>query len=156
MAMSITLREYLDTIGMQYDLVPHSHTSCSIDTAKAAHISISSLAKSVVVEDNQGCMTVVIPASRYVELAVLDDLLDRDFYLAPEEELIDLFDDCERGAIPAAAQAFGMQVLVDERLFDCEDVYFEAGDHAELVHMSGEEFESLMALAGHGQFSRSA
>ena len=45
-------------------------------------------------------------------------------------------------------------VLVDEALFDQDEIYFEAGNHSELVHMSGRDFEALMTQAGHGYFSR--
>ena len=156
MGMSITVREYLDSLGMEYELVRHPRTLCSSETAEAAHIPATKLAKSVVVEDDCECIVVVIPASNYVEFSILDKVLDRHFYLASEEELVDLFGDCERGAVPAAAQAYGVKVLVDEQLLECEDVYFEAGDHRQLVHMTGEEFGDLMALAGHGQFSLNA
>jgi len=156
MGMSITLRDYLDSFGIRYDLLHHDRTGCSSETAQAAHIPAGILAKSVVVEDDRECLVCVIPANHYLAFSALDNLLDSHYYLATEEELIDLFGDCERGAVPAAAQAFGIKVLVDDRLLDCEDIYFEAGDHTELVHMNGEEFESLMAQAGHGQFSRHA
>jgi Ala-tRNA(Pro) deacylase len=154
MGMSITLCDYLESLGICYDLVHHDRTDCSVETAKVAHIPADNLAKSVVVEDDRECLVCVIPASRYVAFSALDKLLDGNYYLATEEELADLFGDCERGAVPAAAQAFGIKVLVDERLLDCEDIYFEAGDHSELVHLKGDEFESLMTLAGHGRFSR--
>ncbi len=156
MGMSITLCDYLDSLGIRYDLVRHDRTGSSSETAKAAHIPADNLAKSVVVEDDRECLVCVIPASCYVAFSALNELLESHYYLATEEELADLFGDCERGAVPAAAQAFGIKVLVDERLLDREDVYFEAGDHAELVHLEGDEFESLMALAGHGRFSRHA
>ena len=153
MGMSITLRDYLESMGMQFELVEHPRTMCSSETVRVAHIPAAKLAKSVVVEDENGCIAVVVPANLHVGLRVLTKALGRHFCLATEEELIDLFSDCERGAVPAAAQAFGMAVLVDERLLDCDDVYFEAGDHKELVHMSCEEFKSLIAQAGHGRFS---
>ncbi len=47
-----------------------------------------------------------------------------------------------------------MQTYVDDSLMAQPDVYFEGGDHQELVHMSGEQFSQLMSDAGHGQFSR--
>ena len=154
MGMSITLRDYLESFGLQYDLLQHMHTSCSAETAQVAHISSANLAKSVVVENNHECIACVVPASEYVDFSELDNVMGSHFFLATEEELAELFVDCERGAVPAAAQAYGMKVLVDERLLDCEDVYFEAGDHVALVHMTGEEFNALMATAGHAQITR--
>lgn len=56
--------------------------------------------------------------------------------------------------MPAAGQAYGLEVLVDDALLGEPDVYFEAGDRTELVRMSGADFRSLMSGARHGRFSR--
>jgi Ala-tRNA(Pro) deacylase len=152
MGMSITLCEYLESLGMVYDVVQHEPTGCSSETAQAAHIPGHKLAKSVVVENDRECMAVVVPSTHYVALSGLAEKLGRSFCLAAEDDLQDLFADCEQGAVPAAAQAFGLRVLVDDTLLECDEVYFEAGDHRALVHMSGDEFQQLMALAGHGRF----
>ena len=154
MGMSITLREFLDEMGTPYDLLSHPHTIRSMETAAAAHVPGDQLAKSVVVEDDHGYMMVVVPSTHHVELGQLRMLLGRPFGLATETEIEKLFDDCELGSIPALGQAYGIDVMVDESLLECDEVYFEAGDHTQLVHLAGQDFEQLMALAGHGHFSR--
>ena len=153
MGMSITLRNYLDSFGIQYQLVRHPRSSSSSMTAEAAHIPGGKLAKAVVVESDDKPYVVVIPATHRVDLGELRHQLGRLFHLADEETLSQFFQDCDRGAVPAAGQAFGMPVLVEECLLDCDEVYFEAGDHTELVRMSGPDFEYLMAQAGQGHFS---
>lgn len=154
MGMAITIREYLDNHSVEYDLVHHPRTVTSMETAAAAHIAGDQLAKSVMVEDEHGYMTVVIPSTHHLQFATLREQLGHSFGLATEEEIRWLFDDCEAGSVPALGQAYGLMVLVDETLLDQDEIYFEAGDHTELVHMSGQDFEALMAHAGHGQFSR--
>lgn len=154
MGMSITLREYLEDQNIDYELVHHPRTFTSMETAAAAHIAGDQLAKSVMVEDDFGFMAVVIPSTHHLRFAALSEQLGHRFGLATEEEIRRLFDDCEVGSIPAVAQAYGLSVLVDEALLEQDEVYFEAGDHTELVHVSGRDFEALMAHAGHGQFSR--
>ncbi|HEC20778.1 MAG TPA: YbaK/EbsC family protein [Gammaproteobacteria bacterium] len=154
MAVATTLREYLDRWGVDYEVVPHARTSSSLETAEAAHVPGDKLAKCVVTEDYRGYLMVVVPASHEVEFDRLDDELDRRLELANEEELADIFTDCELGAIPPLGEAYGLDVAVDRSLTECEDVYFEAGDHAELVHLRGEDFRDLMAGAEQGEFSR--
>lgn len=154
MGMSITLREYLDNQGVEYDLIPHPRTVTSMETAAAAHIAGDKLAKSVMVEDEHGYMTVVIPSTHHLQFGELRKEFGHSFGLATEAEIDELFDDCDLGAVPALGQAYGLMVLVDEALLEQDEVYFEAGDHTELVHLSGQDFESLMAHAGHGHFSR--
>ncbi len=41
----------------------------------------------------------------------------------------------------------------DDCLNECADVYFEAGGHMDLVHVSAEEFRSLMGESRHGLIS---
>ena len=69
MGMSITLCEYLESLGMTYDVVQHEPTGCSSETAQAAHIPGRKLAKSVVVENDRECMAVVVPSTHYVALS---------------------------------------------------------------------------------------
>ena len=154
MAVAMTLQDYLDRWGVEYDVVPHPHTSSSLATAQAAHIPGDQLAKCVVTEDYRGYLMVVVPASHEVEFSMLDDQLDRRLELATEAELADIFTDCELGAIPPLGEAYGIDVAIDNRLAECEDVYFEAGDHVDLIHLKGDDFRDLMAGAEHGSFSR--
>ena len=153
MAVALTMQEYLDRWGVEYELVPHPHTSSSQETAEAAHIPGDNLAKAVLTEDYRGYLMVVIPANHQVEFDQLDFELDRRLELATEEELSDIFLDCEVGAIPPLGEAYGIDVALDDSLTDRDDIYFEAGDHSALVHVSGEDFRDLMASAEHGHFS---
>jgi Ala-tRNA(Pro) deacylase len=74
--------------------------------------------------------------------------------MATERELANIFRDCDVGAIPVLGQAYGLDVVMDDCLCDRTDIYFESGDHEDLIHMRGDEFESLMRGAQHGEFSR--
>jgi Ala-tRNA(Pro) deacylase len=73
--------------------------------------------------------------------------------LATESELVGLFKDCEIGAIPPIGPAYGIETVVDDSLLQENDVYFEAGDHEELIHVSGKQFRDLVAGARYGRFS---
>jgi len=154
MAVAMTLQDYLDRWGIEYDVVPHPHTSSSLETAEAAHVPGDQLAKCVVTEDYRGYLMVVVPASHEVEFSMLDEALNRRLELATEAELADIFTDCELGAIPPLGEAYGIDVAIDNQLVACDDVYFEAGDHVDLIHLRGDDFRDLMAGAEHGQYSR--
>jgi Ala-tRNA(Pro) deacylase len=152
MGMANTLRQYLDQRAMPYELVRHPRTLTSSETAEAAGVPGSRLAKPVVIEDDDRYMVIVIPASHRLKFTALHRALGRQCGLATEQEVEALFDDCERGAVPALAQAYGLDVFVDDALLGLDDVYFEAGDHVELVHLSGDDFRRLMRDAAHGAY----
>lgn len=144
MAISPTLQKYLAEHAIAYELLPHSHTATSLNTATAAHIPETNMAKSVILEDENGYLMAVVPATEHVKIRELNQTLHRNMGLATEMELHDLFEDCEVGAIPPIGPAYGMETVVDDSLMQCNDVYFEAGDHEELVHIKGAAFRKLM------------
>jgi Ala-tRNA(Pro) deacylase len=154
MAIAMTLRDYLASAGVRYDLVPHRHTDSSVDSSRTAHVPAVRVAKAVLVEDEQGYVLAVIPASRRLQIAHLNRLLGRHMGLATEAELGTLFPDCAPGALPPVGGAYGLEVVYDDALADCPDVYFEAGDHENLAHTSGADFLRLMGAAHHGAISR--
>ena len=48
MAIAITLQDYLEKSGIEYDVLPHTHTETSLDTAQTTHIPPRQVAKSVI------------------------------------------------------------------------------------------------------------
>lgn len=153
MAMAMKLKHYLDRKHVDYELLAHEYTGSSMETAEAAHVPGEQLAKSVILEDESGYLMAVIPASHWLEIGVLSHQLERRLGLATEAEISKLFDDCDIGAVPPLGQAWGIKVVMDDCLKSCDDIYFEAGDHTEVVHMRGKDFRKLLANQTHGVFS---
>ena len=153
MAMAETIASYLLQQRVEYELVPHPKTYSSRDTAKAAHVADDHIAKAVIVKDEQGYAMVVIPASHWLKLEALQQEADRDFVVAAESDATKLFPDCAPGAIPPLGPAYGLETFLDERLTTLANVYFEAGDHEELVHVNGDVFHELFKGVRHGHFS---
>ena len=147
MSIAASVARHLHRTGVKYELIAHHHTSNSTYSAQAAHVPGEQLAKCVMLEDDRGYVMAVLPATRKVNLAALHRRFERDLELAPESELARLFTDCEPGAIPPLGDAYGIDAIVDDSLVGKPDVYFEAGDHCELVHVSGEDFLRLMGKA---------
>lgn len=153
MTISLRLLEYLEWKGVDYELLHHAFVTGSLRTAAKAHVPGRQFAKPVVLKDERGYLVAVVPASHKLDLDELNRSLNRKLRMATEKEIADLFDDCSRGAIPPIAEAYGYDAAVDESLEASPDVYFEAGDHAELVHVTGDDFRYMMHGARHGHFS---
>jgi Ala-tRNA(Pro) deacylase len=73
--------------------------------------------------------------------------------LASEPEAADVFRDCALGAAPAVGACYGLDVIIDSSVDQQQELYFEGGDHATLVHVNGAEFARLNPGAQHGSFS---
>jgi Ala-tRNA(Pro) deacylase len=154
-AMSIapTLQRYLADQNTAYDMIEHRPTMSAMRTAEAAHISGDCLAKGILLRNSDGYMLAVIPASRHISMPDLKAELGQDVDLASEDEIGQVFRDCEHGAVPAVGTCYGVQAIVDDQLAEQPEIYFEAGDHATLIHLSQAEFARLTAAARHGRFS---
>jgi len=153
MAMAIKLKDYLDSAGVAYDLVKHPYAVSSMHIADKAHVSGEDVAKAVVLNDGVSHVLAVVPATHYVELDKMQERYNRHMSLASEADIQGLFVDCDMGAVPPIGLAYGLEVIFDNSLYDCEDVYFEAGDHTDLVHVTGREFMNLLGNARHGDIS---
>jgi Ala-tRNA(Pro) deacylase len=154
MTIPSRLSSYLDQQGARYKVCVHAHSRSSPETARTAHIPPAQLAKSVVLEDDNGDRVVaIVPGDKRVMLGALSRLLDRhDLRLADERSIAELFTDCEAGAVPALGMAWGVETVVDDALESSEVVYIEAGDHERLLKLSQEQFRALMRNARHGHF----
>ncbi len=153
MAIAPRLKWYLEAHGIHYEVLPHAHTTSSLETAKEAHVPADWVAKCVLLEDEMGYLMAILPASYRIQFGWLDEGTGRHLELATEAELGDLFGDCEVGAVPLVGEAYGIRTIVDDVLLDVEDIYFEAGDHEDVVHVDGHSFRELVANAIHANFS---
>ncbi|MCE9687112.1 YbaK/EbsC family protein [Shewanella sp. AS16] len=154
MSMSTRLTNYLKDKKVDYELVQHTHCLNSLSSAIAADVPAMQVAKAVILEDHEGRkLMAVLPAINKISLSILSDSLNRGLHLAKEQAVYPMFDDCEHGAIPPVAAAYNMDVVYDDLLLQSKDIYFEAGDHSHLVHVSHKDFSKLVSGAKHLRFS---
>jgi Ala-tRNA(Pro) deacylase len=151
MSMSTTLQQYLEQQGISYELVPHRHTESSMNAAGSAHIPAAKIAKPVILEDDNGYLMAVVPAHHHVKINEVNRILGRKMGLATEQEIRPLFADCEEGAIPPVGQAYGIETIIDDCLGECPDLYLEAGDHEDFIHLQASAYRQLMAQVQHGK-----
>jgi Ala-tRNA(Pro) deacylase len=124
-----------------------------METAELAHVPGDRLAKSVVLEDEDGYVMAVLPSTHHVRLGKLGRELNRSLRLATEKQLTTLFADCETGAVPPVGLAYGMATIVDDSLAEQPEIYFEAGDHEQLIRLDRNAFMALMEHAAHARFA---
>ena len=154
MTIASRVAEYLSEQDADFDVVRHPHSSTSMESAQLAHVPGDCIAKSVVLEDDRGYLLAVLPASCKVDLGELHRQTNRNLGLATEYELGALFEDCEPGAVPPFGPVYEMDTIIDDSLAEQSDIYFEAGDHEQLIHVSAETFEMLMGDVQYSEFGR--
>jgi Ala-tRNA(Pro) deacylase len=153
MPLAAALQRYLTNRQIGYDLILHDETPSSTRTAEASHVSGDCLAKGVLLRNQGSYLLAVLPTSHHIDLEGLRQVLGHRVELAEEAEVATVFRDCRRGAVPPIGACYGLDMIVDDSLEEQPEVYFEAGDHATLVHVSQEQFGRLVGRARHGRFS---
>ncbi|MGH8383378.1 aminoacyl-tRNA deacylase [Pseudomonas sp.] len=146
MRMAKTLQQCLDKAGCDYDIVPHAHSSTSLESARLAGVPAERVAKSVMLDDRHGnYLMAVLPANRHLDMSKVQ--ATGQWHMTIESNLPHLFGDCERGAIPAMGEAYSIKMLLDPTLSRQGDIYIEAGDHDHLIHMNMKQYLKLVPNA---------
>jgi Ala-tRNA(Pro) deacylase len=144
MAIALTLQEYLDDHHVPYDVMRHKRTHCTFDTLRATHVPGDRLAKAVVLTREGGFVIAIVPATARVNLDVIERMLHCHVDLAHEDEICEIFPDCDLGAIPPVGEAYAVNAFIDESFDKQPDIYIEGGDHRSLIHMTGDTFRTIM------------
>ena len=152
MTIATRLKHHLEARGLPFDMIPHPYAPTAAECAEAAHVPGDHLAKSVLIHMEEGPILAVVPSNHHVDLTNLQAILSRRIGLAPEEQVEEVFDDCDLGAAPPIGSAYDVPTIIDDSLTGLDRVWFEAGDHKTLIEMKGSDFDRLMKDAQHGSF----
>jgi len=148
------LKDFLDGQGVKYVCVSHSPAFTAQEIAASAHIPGKELAKTVMVKLDGTISMAVLPADYAVDFDLLKEAASaKEAELATEAEFLDLFPQCEAGAMPPFGNLYEMDVYADESLAEDESIAFNAGSHKELVKLAYADFarlvEPIMASFAH-------
>lgn len=139
------LKEYLDSKNVNYVSIYHAAASTSQRIAATSHIPGKELAKTVMLKVDGKMAMAVLPSSSNINFESFKRAAKADkVELASELAFINLFPDCEVGAMPPFGNLYGMDVYVADTLKDDEEIAFNAGTHTELIRMAYEDFVKVV------------
>ncbi|MDP3772923.1 MAG: YbaK/EbsC family protein [Gemmatimonadales bacterium] len=139
------LKEFLDANGVKYVEISHSPGYTAQELAAAAHVPGKEWAKTVVVKVDGRLAMAVLPASSRVILDLLRQATGaKNVELATEREFADRFPGCELGAMPPFGNLYDMDVFVEERLANDEEIAFNAGTYTEVIKLAYQDYQRLV------------
>lgn len=151
MSLATRVQWYLDHHECDYEVVHHPRSRSALESSSMAQVPPGRVAKGVLLEDERGYLLALLPAACQLDFDAIREATDRRLTLASVGELRRLFPDCAEGAVPALGSAYNVPMLVDDALLRLPDVYFEGGDHEELVHVEARTFADLMSRVDHAR-----
>ncbi|MDH4070957.1 MAG: YbaK/EbsC family protein [Ignavibacteria bacterium] len=144
MAKFDRILDYLNRNNVYYKVVSHSDAFTAHQVAMASHVPDRIVAKTLVVNaDNQRWM-VVLRADHRLDHRLLKQSLEvHHTHLISEEELEELFPDCEPSAMPPLGKLYNLPVIVEKSLTDDEEILFNACTHRDAIQLRYSEYERL-------------
>ena len=145
MPLSERIRTFLDSHNTPYRVSTHPSVFTARQVALAEHLPARTVAKTVMIFGDGEYHMIVVPASRLVDLQEARPMLGlTHLRLASEEELAQVFPDCEVGAMPPLGPLYGFAVYLDGSLAAEEEIAFNAGNHRDVIHMKTADFRKLV------------
>jgi Ala-tRNA(Pro) deacylase len=137
--------DFLDRSGVWYAHTRHPLAFTAVGVAFAENLSPHKLAKTVVYVGAQGYGFAVLPADSLVDMQQLGAFLnDPALRIASEQELGQIFPECELGAMPPLGILFHLPVIVDTSIAEQEFIAFNAGTHLDVIHMSFGDYDNVV------------
>ena len=138
------IQEFLDGNHAHYIQIRHSTAYSASEVAESVRISGRILAKVVIVVINDQLAMAVVPATRDVDLDVLQRVTGmEDVHLADEAEFVDRFQGCQLGTAPPFGNLFGLDTFVDAELLQHSHIAFSAGTHRDVIAMNTDDYRRL-------------
>lgn len=144
--ISTRLKELLDANKVFHSVVSHDPAFTAQELAHEMHVPGHEFVKAVVVKVDGRHALAAVPAHRLVDLEALARVAKvKNCSLATEDDLAELFPDCELGAMPPFGNLYQLPTFVDKEVADNETVVINAGTHGEAVRLRYTDLNRLAA-----------
>jgi len=138
------ITDYLDRRGVKYVRRMHPTAVDGQHLASSLRVSGWRVAKTVLVDVDGRFYLFVLPAPEQVSLERAAEVVGgSSARLADEEDLAEVFPDCELGAEPPFGKLYGVEVVLEERLLAQPKLVVRAGSHEESLELSSRDFFNL-------------
>lgn len=136
---------YLRAISVRHAHTTHDLTHSAEEVASAEHMPPDRMSKTVVLQDNEGFVLVVVAADSSVDVETLRTAIGvPTLCVAEETDLASLFPHADVGAMPPLGNLFNLPVYLDREVSSREFIAFYAGTHRDVIHMRVADFWDLV------------
>src|SRR5262249_736121 len=138
------LNKFLADRQIPFEQFHHHPAYTAKEVAEGLHVPGQEIAKSVLLRVPKGSVLAVLPATHSVDLAEMGrDLGAAEVEMASEQEIEQIFPDCERGAMPPFGSLYRLPTIVDETLTEDERIVFDAQSHQDAIRMAFRDYAAL-------------
>lgn len=144
MTLFNSIVDFLNNGSVSFELKHHPPTPTSEEAAKARGEPLKIGAKALLVKGDEKFVLLVIPANLRLDTKKVKKLLHtRNLRFATAEELKQMAG-VEKGGLPPFGFLFGVEMIVDTRLFEEEWMAFNAGSLEQSIKMRTEDYRKAV------------
>jgi Ala-tRNA(Pro) deacylase len=137
--------DYLKHNNVHYEVIEHVPAFSAHEVAVVSHVPEKDLAKTLIVNADGKFYMVIMPADHRLDDHLLHDVLKaKHVHLASEEDLQQIFPDCEVGAMPPFGNLYALPVYADKTLADDDVIVFNACSHTKSIRLKMYDFLRLV------------
>lgn len=145
MAPSAELEQYLQEHDTPYLMRHHAPAMTARQLAELENIDPHEVAKVVIMRDQKQFYMMVLPADYKLDLKRTRDLIkSRNAWIASEQDLQQLFPECELGAMPPFGDLYNMRVYAEADLSEDQEIEFNAGSHEDAIRMRFQDWQNVV------------
>lgn len=144
MPVPASVQSLLQTRNVAYDLATTPFNDDDRRVWHDQHLRNMSAAKSLILQDGQGRVQVIISADRLLDLKAVNRQLGRELQATSLEDIRKFCDAHHLDSIPALPKLAGLQTLVDRSLMDRSELLLDSGSEEQLVRIDRNEFEQIL------------
>lgn len=138
------IRDFLQSRQVWFEMMLHAPAPSASKMAQAVHVSGHRVAKGVLLKAGRTYLLAVLPATSRIDLERLGQVVrGPEVRIATEDEVEQVFGDCERGALPPFGRLYGLPTLVDASLSSESEIVFVGNTRHEGVRMRYRDYETL-------------
>ncbi len=140
----MSISDYLRNRLIRFEVLLHRPAPSATRMAETVHLPGRIVAKGVLVRSEASYALAVLPSTHRVDLERLATILGvNELRIATEGEVMAIFTDCERGALPPLGRLYGLTTIVDASLAGGSEIVFVANSRHEGVRMRFRDYEAI-------------
>ena len=143
---AMCIRNYLRNRHVRFEVLLHRPAPSAARMAETVHLPGRIVAKGVLVRAGESFVLAVLPSTHRIDLDRLAATLGvDDVRIATEPEVMAIYHDCERGALPPFGRLYGLSTIVDSALAGSAEIVFVGNSRHEGVRMRFRDYEAVEA-----------
>jgi len=114
---------------------------------------ISDIAQTTLLQDSSGKIQAIFLPNSILDVDALRRLTGRDLTATPAVEVQKLCAEHQLERLPSVPGALGLELIVDQRLLNAEELKLDTGNEAKLIYISNQSFKQLLGDARVGSIA---